>query len=63
MIFRLPDRRPATIDRDQLEDSAQENLERLAKFVGLKVDPNWDKTTLARKLSWEINPIPEARMY
>jgi len=54
---------PMKIDRDQLVDSTTENLQRLAKFVGLKVDSNWDHQTLARKLFWEINPVPEARMY
>jgi hypothetical protein len=60
-----------TIDRDQLEASPTEVLQRLAKFVEksqsedsqFKLDPNWDHKTLARRLFWEINPIPEARMY
>lgn len=63
MIFSLPSRGSTTIDRDQLEDAKPEALQRLAKFVGLKVDSNWDHQTLARKLFWEINPIPPARMY
>ena len=51
------------IHRDQLEEASLESVERLAKFVGLKIDPNWDRETLARRLFWEVNPIPEARMY
>lgn len=63
MIFNKPSRGLMTIDHDQLEDSTPEGLQRLAKFVGLKVDSNWDHKTLARKVYWEINPIPTARMY
>lgn len=52
-----------TIDREDLLVTKRIDLERLAKFVKLRVDPNWDDETLARKLFWEVNPIPPASMY
>ena len=62
-MIKQPDRRIMTIDRDQLEYAKTEDLVRLAKFVKLPIEPDWDHAILARKLFWEINPPQTSGMY
>jgi len=63
MSTKQPDRRIMTIDRDQLEDAKTEDLVRLAEFVGLPIEPDWDHAILARKLFWGINHFNPPGMY
>jgi hypothetical protein len=52
------------IDRDHLAtDASRENVERLARWLKLTVDPTWDRQKLARMVFWEITPPPPPRMY
>lgn len=52
-----------TISLEDLTDSSKENVERLAKFLKMRVDPNWDKETLCKRVFWEVIPPQQASMY
>lgn len=42
------------IDRSDLRDAKRENLERLARFLGLYFDPDWSHKHLAGLVYWRI---------
>jgi hypothetical protein len=50
-------------DRASRGEAQQRGVERLARFVKMRIDPSWDDETLAKRVANEIKPNHLSGMY